>query len=393
MGRWPREVRIAIGTLFVVLAGAHAIRSAVVRAYVDEDVTVAASAWPEHPKALASGSLLAVAQVAGRGDPVPSETKGNLRRLAATSPLSAEPFLVAGATEVRNGNYGVARRLLVHARERDPRSAAARYLLSDLYLRQNQLAPALQEVAVLRRLAPSISGPLIKALAEFIRLSGATKEVRGVLDSDPELENMLLTELATEPRNAAVILQLARPHRSSDRIPSWHQRLVASLVEAGEYGRAFLLWRRYAPRGDAATDISNFERSSLPSPFTWTFSESSAGSAAPDGNALQIFFTGRQNLTFASKLAMLPSDTYGISLRVSGEPPAEGNVSWSVTCLPEGKQVAQLPVSDAGQVSLRFEIPADCVAQKLELKGFGQVFPETAEFTISDFRVRRLPKQ
>lgn len=392
MGQWPIQMRVAIGALFVATMGVFAVRSAFVKAYVDENVTLAHSVWAEHPDVLASVSMIEVGQAAGQSRAVPLETMGRLRKLAAVSPLAAEPFLVSAATMIRNGNYVAAERLLIHARTREPRSEAARYLLGDLHLRQNRLGPALENLSVLRRLVPSMSQALAPALADYVRRTGAGEELRAVLKGDPELENLLLTELAADHRNAGLVLQLARPHRNSDTVPAWHQRLVASLVKAGEYDQAHDLWRRYAAPGDAARDLSTFRRSSAPSPFTWTFAETSAGSATPENNVLQIFFTGRENVSFASKVVMLAPGIYRLSTAVTGRPPAEGQVSWSVTCLPEGTELAQLPLSAPGNSSLSFAIPQSCRAQKLELKGMGQTFPEPAEFTITNFSVRRVSR-
>lgn len=393
MGRWARVMRIALGVLFVVLALAYVIRSALLKAYVDENAALVEVYWPDHPRVLASAALIEVARAAGGGEPVPPETISRLRRLSEISPLFPEPFLVAGATAVREGDYARAERLLLHARTRAPRSAAARYLLADLNLRQNRIGPALEELAVIRRLVPSLSVTLAPALAQYIARAGAGEEVRRVLREDPQLEDLLLTELAADPRNAKTILMLARPYRRSEPVPQWHQRLVASLVEAGDYDTAFALWRRYAAPSDAAADVASFQRSSSRSPFTWTFAENSAGSANADRNGVHIFFTGRENVTLASRLVMLPPGSYLLSMTVRGRAPAEGAVSWSVTCVPEKQQVARLPIAATGALSQRFDVPSDCSAQKLELIGLGQTFPATAEFTISGFQLKRLAGQ
>lgn len=393
MVRWLRVMRIVLGVLFVVLALAYVTRSAVLKAYVDQNAALVEVYWPDHSSVLASAALVEVAKAAGGGEPVPPETIRRLKRLSEISPLSPEPFLVAGATAVKEGDYTRAERLLLHARTRAPRSAAARYLLADVYLRQNRIGPALEELAVIRRLVPALSGTLAPALAQYIARAGAGEEVRRVLREDPQLEDLLLTELAADPRNAKTILELARPHRPSEPVPQWHQRLVASLVEAGDYGTAYALWRRYASPSDAAANVARFQRSSSPSPFTWTFAENSAGSANADGNGLQIFFTGRENVALASKLVLLPPGSYLLSMTVRGRAPSEGAVSWSVTCLPEKQPIARLPIAASGQLALRFDVPSDCSAQRVELIGLGQTFPTTAELTILDFQVKRLAMQ
>lgn len=386
-------MRIALAGLFAVLAVAYVTRSALLKAYVDQNVALVEAYWPDHSSVLASAALVEVAEAAGGGEPVPPQTIRRLNRLSEISPLSPEPFLVAGATAVREGDYPRAERLLLHARTRAARSAAARYLLADLYLRQNRIGPALAELAVIRRLVPALSGTLAPALAQYIARTGGGEEVRRVLREDPQLEDLLLTELAADHRNARTILELARPYRRVEPIPGWHQRLVASLVEAGDYGAAYALWRRYASPGDAEADLASFQRSSSPSPFAWTFAENSAGSANADGNGLQIFFTGRENVTLASRLVLLPPGSYLLSMTVRGRAPAEAAVGWSVTCMPEKRQVAYLAIAAAGQLARKFDVPSDCSAQRLELIGLGQTFPTTAEFTILEFQLKRLARQ
>lgn len=384
-----------IAVLFVVLSGAYAIRTAVVSAYIESNPAFAASVWPGHPDVLASKSMAEVGQAAARGEAVPVETLGRLKLLSARSPLVPEPFLVTGATALRTGNYSKAEELLVAARQRSSRSIAARYLLSDLYLRQNRIPPALEELAVLTRLMPSISAPLAPALAQYAQTPGAAPRLRQVLKDDPQLESLLLTELAADPRNADLILWLARPHRPSDDVPRWQQRLVTSFVEAGDYSRAFQLWRRYAPQADSSGDISRFERSASVSPFTWTLAQGSAGSAETHNGGLQVVFTGRNTVTLASRVSLLSPGSYRMRMQISDELPDAETISWSITCLANDSQILNIPFSRArsGVLSARFHVPRECRAQKFELKGVAQTFPQTAEFLLKEFQVEPVSGQ
>lgn len=385
-----KSLRAVVGGLFAALMSAHAVRSAAVAAYAEKDPEVAGSVWRDHPDTIASISMIEVAQAAGRGLSVPASTSERLNVLATRSPLAPEPFLIMGANELRSQNYSKAEQLLLTARHRDPRSIAARYLLSDLYLRENKASLALEQLVALNRLSPPLGPALVPAMAKYAQTAGATPRLRQVLRDDAQLLAAVLTVLASDHRNAALILSLAEPLNISDSARPWQTKLMSVLVAAGEYRRAFLLWRRFAPPADTRAPLSQFYQSSLPSPFTWTFAEGAAGAVEPDNGTLRVNFTGRADVTFASRVTLLPAGSYLMRIETSGEMPPDGNVSWSVTCLSEGRRpVANVPLTRSGKLTAQFNVAPDCDAQMLELRGAGQSFPERAEFSIKDFQVKR----
>ena len=390
MRRVSKGARAVVAALFLVFASILAVRSAIIAAFGEKEPLVATAFWPGHPDILASSAMLAVAHAAVRGDPVPEETTKILRELSRRSPLAPEPFLVAGASALRLADYARAEQLLLAARQRDPRSEAARYLLTELYLRQGRELPALEELAALRRLMPSSASALAPALAQYAKSAGASARLRKVLGSDPELESLVLTELASDHANVSLILSLATDRNRSASTPAWPQRLIASLVQAGEYKRAHDLWRTFAPASETSGGLSVFHRSSSGSPFAWSFADGSAGAAEPRNGKLDVVFTGRDNVALASRIVLLPPGLYGISLRVKGDLPEGEAVSWSVTCMRDSRRLANIAITRTGALKSRFEIPATCSAQRVELKGLGLTYPETAEFEISSFKVKRL---
>ena len=84
--------------------------------------------WPGHPAVLSTHIMSDVGQAAARGEAPNAQTLARLERLAAKEPLTAQPFLIHGAMAARTGDFDRAEKLLSIARQRAPRSAAARYL-------------------------------------------------------------------------------------------------------------------------------------------------------------------------------------------------------------------------------------------------------------------------
>lgn len=385
-------LRVILAALFVLVTGAFAIRTAVVGAYSNEKPSVAASFWGGHPDVLTATSMAEVGEAAARTELPSANTLERLKTLAKRSPLAPEPFLVRGATAMSAGDYGRAEQLFLAARQRDPRSVAARYLLADLFLRQNRGAEAIQELAVLIRLMPSFIAPLTPALAQYARTPGAVSHLRQAIRENPQLETLILTELASDPGNTELVLSLAPDQRTTDEAPPWRHKLVSTLIEAGEYDRAYVVWRRFGS-GDESDEGFAFRRAPVPSPFSWTFAQQNAGTAEPINGRLDVVFSGTKSLILASKVARLEPGIYEMRMQVAGDTPE--SVRWSVTCLPGNRQVVEAPLSSArsGNLSSRFHIPPDCPAQKLELKGVAETFPATAKFSISGFEVKQVAAQ
>lgn len=374
-----------------MLTSMFAIRSALVNVYLPTAVDDAATIWADHPRVLAALSQLAIAEAAAQQNTLLPEASDRIAELAVRAPLSHEPFVAAGAvamTAQEHQQHLKAEKLLLAARRRAPRSVVTRYLLAELYGRESHLGPALKELAVVRRLTPTLSAPLVAVLAQLVRREGPIPELRAILRTDPELKSSLLSALASDPKNADLILSLAESQRGSEAT-SWVQQLLASLVQAGEFRKAHAIWLQFAAADESRAAQWAFTRSASPSPFTWQFRQESAGSAVPAGNGLEVFHSGRQTVNLASKLVLLPPGSYTMSWMVSGTTPSSDSIRWSVTCLPSEEKVADLPVVGTGRVSAQFHILEACVAQRFDLQGSAQTIPETTTFTISELRVSR----
>jgi hypothetical protein len=389
--------RALLAGLFVLLMGAHAIRSAIVATEAEDKPALAARVWPSHPNVLRSKAMLGVGEAAAQGRPVPSAVLEQVRQLSKQAPLAEEPFLIRGAIAVQEGEYSRAERHLLQARRRSPRSRAGRFLLADLYLRQQKVLPALQEMVVLTRISPQFISSLAPMLADYARTPGAVPRLRRVLADNPSLETALLSQLAADPANAELIFSLVTQLRQArTELLPWQERLLSSMVEAGQYKRAFSLWQRLSG-GEAREAVEGdapFRRSDAKSPFVWAFTESAEGAAEPENGELRVLFFGRSDVTLASRVLVLPPGRYQLSMRVSGDVAAAEGVRWVAICLREKTNLFDLPLSGAssGTLVARFQVPPECDAQQLQLKGFAQTYPAASEVRTRDFTLRRVPQ-
>ena len=360
---------------FVLLAGGHVVRNML----VDQD-------------ALPSGIMEDVGKAAARGEAPSQKTIANVHRLAVERPLDWEPFLVQGAIALKDGDYALAERLILGARQRAPRSPAARFLLAEAYLQTNRPVQAMREMAVLNRLVPAASAQLAPALAEYARAPGAVEQIRTILESYPELETPLLAKLSWDPRNADLILRLATSKPSSGPPPDWQRLLLTTLVNDRQYERAYGIWRRLARSPDLRGGFYNptFADKTAPAPFNWQLAQGAGGVAEPGSGGLQVLYFGRDNVELASQVLLLAPGRYRLEASASGNLASDSGVSWKGTCLSNQRSIFTLPLGGSGPFSGEFQVPPDCGAQRVALAADAPAVPQSADFRISGLRLTRI---
>ena len=110
------------------------VRSAVVQQYAASAPEVAATLWPDHPRVALGLAMAEIGAAAGAGKVPAPMTIARSQAAARRAPLAVEPFLIEGAMAQSGQRPDRAERLFVEAARRDPRSAAARFFLAQLYL-------------------------------------------------------------------------------------------------------------------------------------------------------------------------------------------------------------------------------------------------------------------
>jgi hypothetical protein len=226
-------LRIVVALVWVVLATVYVVRSAFVTAYAESDLERAERVWPDHPSVQSARAMLEVAEAAAQGRSVEPSTLVLTEDIARAEPLAPEPFLIAGAAAQRSGDLRKAERLLIAARQRDPRGPAARFLLAGQYISQGRIREGVPEAAVLGRLVPGSDRPLAQAFARYIETAGMPDAMGEILRTNPELSDNILSELAGNAANADLLLKIAplAPERTSGPAPAWQSRLINKLVQ------------------------------------------------------------------------------------------------------------------------------------------------------------------
>lgn len=350
--------------------------------------------WPGHPEVTGATAMRDVALAAVRGSEPGPAAQARFVALANADPLRAEPFLVEGALALRRGDYRRAEALLVRARRLEPRSPSARYLLADLYLRQNRPLEAMAEMSVLNRLIPSGSMGLVDAFAEYVVKTGAVPQVRAILSAYPELQGPVLAGLAADARNASMVLALHQSGPPASDPPTWLPTLVTALLEAGEHRRAFQAWRQMTGARSELGTLFNpgFDASDAPPPFNWALASGSGAVVEPGAGSLNVLYFGREDVTLAEQTLLLAPGRYRLLMQVSGN--TSGNdIRWSARCLGGSDKFFDLPVRAAGRpvpLASEFSLPIGCAAQRLMLLAEAREFPERADFHISRLQLARL---
>lgn len=338
------------------------------------------------PPVLVSAAMAEVGQAAAKGgDPSPV-TFDRFRKIAAVAPLQPEPFLVEAAMAERAGDYPRANALLNQARLRDPRSTATRYLLADLWLRQNEVLRGLREMAVLVRLVPDAKVQLIPALSQYAQTPGARENLASILAENPNLKQPLFAALAADPGNAELLLALAQGDTdpANRGTSDWETRLLWGLVGQGKYDKAYGLWQRFAGIANAPAGVFNgdFRRVSATAPFNWSYSSASAGLAEPRNGQLRVLFYGREDASLTSQLLLLPPGHYRFQAPVAGSLSA-GTLAWQLSCFPQRKSILMNLQLGSGAAAATFTVPAGgCDAQMLQLNGLLQDSPQETDVKI-----------
>ncbi|HVU31131.1 MAG TPA: tetratricopeptide repeat protein [Sphingomicrobium sp.] len=389
VSRFPRSPRNLLLLASLALLAALCIRSALVAAAGQGNISLASAVWPGHPDVLRSRIMLGIAEAASRRKTLSPAIDEDIRLLSRRAPLAPEPFAVEGAIALRAGKYEKAERLLVQARKRDPRDRGVRFLLADLYMRQQKVAPGLQELIALSTLSPGATPSIAAMLASYAHTPGAVPRLRGALRLSPAIEQALLSKLAEDGGNAGLVLSLAAPVRPTSELADWQKKLLGSLVRAGKFREASSLWQQFSGRGEAA--LGDFS-GSTGSPFEWNLLTSADGAATATGEGVDLQYFGRRDVSLAGRVINLGPGHYELSYRLAGSAGDPASLHWTMTCLSGNSgQLLNLPFAKpaAPPASIEFDVPAGCEAQRIEIKGLAQVYPAEVAVSISGLEVRR----
>ena len=333
--------------------------------------------------------MKAIGAAAQAGRPVDPSLTDPLIEAARQAPLSPEPFLVRGVALQAAGDEVGAGAAFMAAERRDPRSVGAHFFLSDHFARSGRIGLSLTELGRVIRLVPGSSGQLAPRIAASFKSIGGIAAVRALVADNPPLRDDLLTALATDAGNADIIAQLAVPGQRQ----SWRSVLVNSLIAAGQYERAFMLWAGdNGVVGQPLLVDPAFTLDAKP-PFGWEVSSGPAGAVeSADGGGLHLIYYRRDPMVAASQTMVLPPGRYTLSFSATAVSGALARAQWRIACLPGERIVASVGL-DAGRPGTRvraaFDIPSGCTAQRLQLVGTPADSPQTLDAIVRDLAVER----
>ena len=376
--------------LVAVLSSILVLRAAAVADREDRP-GLAEAFWPSHPSVMTDQALLTIAKGAASGQPVPATVRADVRRVAERAPLSPDPFLIEGAIAMTEGGGVGAERLLLAARERDPRSRGARYLLAERFFRTGRITDALIEMQALVSLQSRGAEVFVPALVSYANTPGAVPQLKAFFRKYPRVESGVLSVLANDPANADLVLALAN-RREPGAV--WQRNLVSALARDEQYARARSLWASFSGiRPSAGLFNPAFADINAPAPFNWSYPDSAEGIAEPDGKGgVDVLYYGRAKAVLASQLLLLPAGQYRLAMTVSDVVGEAGAIRWTVRCGTAGPTLVELPVR-AGSIAGRFAVPAGCEAQWLELQGVAGDMPRTTELKLADLQLTPSPSR
>jgi len=388
-------LRVLIVAVFSLIAMMQIVRNAFVVANLPDNPGRAARAWASHPDVLFQLATQEIANAAAAGKPIPNGRIRAVYLAAGKAPLAPEPFLIRGVEAQLAGQEEISGRALEAARRRDPRSLAAHYFLADHYLRTNQPDEGLAELARLTRMVPSSIATVAPYYASYAQQPGGAQRVRNMLRAHPEFEADVLGALAENASNADLVLYLAgaQAPEGSDA-PAWHGKLVESLVQAGQYGRARSIWSKLSGEAVGRNEIfdAGFAGKRAPPPFNWTLLSSASGLAeGQTGGRLHIVYYGRDAAILAAQTLTLEPGRYRFSFQVRGGSEGLSTTAWKIACLPSEQTILSVPLAGQGTGrGAEFRVSPGCPAQLLSLEGAPPDFPQTVDATLSGLRLERL---
>ncbi len=386
---------LAAGAIFI---GWLCVRAAALEALSRRSPALAAKVAPDDPRV-----TLGFANVEFRireGAITPNTSEAAVRALQR-APLAHDPFFFAGLDKLVGGERNAVLPLIAEARRRNPRSRMARLIYLDQVLRAGKVREAASEIAAIARLIPETSRVLVPELAKYAVDPKTAPALIEALRPDARLRDTVLEHLASSGADPEAVLRLAASAPSSSDVkstPEWQNRMLSSLVEKGEVGRARAIWSKLASVEPAALRDGvydgGFRGAPGPAPFNWRFTQSAAGVAEPTKTpALQIEYYGRAQAELASQLLQLSPGRHVLSMTVSGNAPSGGgSLAWTLTCLRSKDAFAAIALTKISYTPKRLSqpviVPTNCPAQWLRLVGTPAEFPASHSVTVADLQVR-----
>ncbi|SFG20653.1 hypothetical protein SAMN05518801_11067 [Novosphingobium sp. CF614] len=385
------------GARIALLSGALvfgwiAVRAAAQASFQNDAPQLAVQFWPANGQSLA---VLASRRVASASGEIDDATRVLYRSALARAPMLSDPLALAGLDVAAAGDLDRAERLMIAARDRNPRSSLVRFWLFDHFVRSGQYTLALDEV-----------GPAIRLEPEAIT---AVMTVLGAIANDADGQAALAKKLATGPfwstaffqtavnnasPNTLLALLSVRPDNLDRTAAMDEQRAVFyALIKAGQGARAFQAWRQLLPesyrtRAQGVYD-GNFGGWPGAQPFNWTLQQGNIGTARtveasdlPQTTALDVRYFGSTGGVLAEQYVYASPGAYQFQLaaRRRSQGATGGRLSMELRCV-SGNVIATLPLdpldTQLRRLSTPVQVTPGCEMLRVRLMATpGEMFSE-----------------
>jgi len=334
-------------------------------------------------------SRISFAEAGNRVDPALSLAT---RRIAQGSPLEAVPLYYHAIEREEQASDDELLTLLDAVIKRDPRHYFARIWRARIYYRIGQMSDAVDEVLKVIPLNRSNANDYLEALVDIARDPKNQPLMLALVSEEPYWAHGFVNRAVTQIEDEAFSLALAS--RSQKTLNEY----LRSLVQGGQYERAFLIWQSTLSDEDRLTIRwpidPRFELVAEPGPFDW---QTNNTMASRDPGGVRVYYNGRGARKVLSQTMLLgPGYRYRLSAQVSGEMKERGGwFRWRLVCLPSGGVLTEAPIRSAGSedsaVTAEFAVPdTDCGAQSVELTAEPGEYLVPARLTVKEVRIDEL---
>lgn len=365
----PRQrwVRIAAAAAFVLIVGA-----AVVLSTLRENMAVR-SPMSRTRVALA----LAVADQ-------PDRLAGHARRVAATDPMQAAAFVMAGLDELRRNPAAFDRtqQLMLAAAARQPAFEAPQVWLAADYARRGDYRRSLALFDRVLSLGSDQAEQLQPVLALLVANPASRGAVVERLQTYPVWRSGLLIKAITAQSLPRPLIDqlLAGPAPASyaRSLELERQAYLTWLNENGSAAEAHALYRRYAGLSDAQLLFDpDFRRADPYPPFGWVRTDLAEDYAqrverGGQGWMMRLHGSGKRNTVLLEQTAALPAGKWRIELtgRDGGLAPPKA-MQLALRCRGAEQDLRAVSLgalqSAESRVALDLVVPAGCPLQRLAL--------------------------
>ena len=310
----------------------------------------------------------------------------------ALHPLDASLFASRGLAAACRHDRAQARRLLGEALRRNPRLRDPRIWMMFDALARADYKLVVRDADRLYVLDPGLRSGLVQMLAGLTREPLALDAMARRIIGRPMWRTDLLFELNRRGADPKIVYQLTATKGSAadDSSIDEQSSLIRSLVERGDYKKAYLAWVNLLPEAllGKVGYVYDPEFAGLEGaqPFNWLLLTDGRGTAdIEEHGGLHITYFGESAGRLAEQTILLPAGNY-ILRTVTGpaQDPNKDDLSWVVTCYGKVEALTTMLIPRSVPFDRRtlFTVPPSCPAQRLSLVGTPAEFPAPSDVTV-----------